>query len=105
MPWPTQSEGRWRSPWYPNAISYGAAHQVREARWLRDPKYWQGHLRTWAANEKPDGVYPSHVTPAGPSGGQYTDWITSTAWDGDLVHPDKAFLAAIVDKLDRKSVV
>ncbi len=99
MQWPTQAEGRWRSPWYPNVISYGAGHQVREARWLRDPKYWEGHLRTWAENEKPDGVYPSHVTPAGPSDGQYTDWITSTAWDGHLVHPDRAFLAAIVDKL------
>ncbi|HEX8201857.1 MAG TPA: hypothetical protein VF590_15380, partial [Isosphaeraceae bacterium] len=99
MKWPTQSEGRWRSPWYPNVISYGAGHQVREARWLRDPKFWQGHLRTWAENEKPDGVYPSHVTPAGPAGGQYTDWITSTAWDGSLVHPDKDFLAQVVDKL------
>ncbi len=99
MQWPTQSEGRWRSTWYPNVISYGAAHQIREARWLRDPKYWEGHLRTWAENAKPDGVYPSHVTPQGPSDGQYTDWITSTAWDGHLVHPDKAFLAQVVDKL------
>jgi hypothetical protein len=101
MKWPTQSEGRWRSTWYPNVISYGAAHQVREARWLRDPKYWQGHLRTWAENEKADGVYPSHVTPQGPAGGQYTDWITSTAWDGHLVQPDLAFLGQVVDKLAR----
>ncbi len=99
MRWPTQSEGRWRSTWYPNAISYGAGHQVREARWLRDPAYWQGHLRTWAENEKGDGVYPSHVLPAGPSNGQYTDWITSTAWDGQLVHPDAQFLSEIVEKL------
>jgi hypothetical protein len=101
MRWPTQSEGRWRSTWYPNVISYGAAHQVREARWLRDPKYWQGHLRTWAENEKSDGVYPSHVTADGPAGGQYTDWISSTAWDGELVHPDQAFLAEVVEKLAR----
>jgi hypothetical protein len=99
MRWPTQSEGRWRSTWYPNVISYGAGHQIREARWLRDPKYWQGHLRTWAENQKADGVYPSHVTPRGPSDGQYTDWITSTAWDGHLVHPDRAFLATVVDRL------
>jgi hypothetical protein len=99
MRWPTQSEGRWRSTWYPNVISYGAGHQIREARWLRDPKYWEGHLRTWAKNEKADGVYPSHITPKGPSDGQYTDWITSTAWDGHLVHPDKAFLAQVVEKL------
>jgi hypothetical protein len=99
MPWPTQSEGRWRSTWYPNVISYGAGHQVREARWLRDPAYWQGHLRTWAENEKSDGVYPSHVLPSGPAGGQYTDWITSTAWEGQLVHPDTRFLSEVVDKL------
>ncbi len=97
--YPTQSEGRWRSAWYPNVISYGAGHQVREARWLRDPRYWQGHLKTWAENEKSDGVYPSHVTPKGPAGGQYTDWITATAWDGQLVHPDDAFLAQVVDQL------
>jgi hypothetical protein len=101
MQWPTQSEGRWRSGWYPNVISYGAGHQVREARWLRDPRYWQGHLRTWVENQKPDGVYPSHVTPAGPSDGKYTDWISSTAWDGHLVHPDVKFLSQIVSKLAR----
>src|SRR5262249_30425361 len=55
--------------------------------------------RTWAENQKPDHVYPSHVTPAGPQQGQYTDWITSTAWDGHLVHPSKECLAEIVDKL------
>ncbi len=99
MKWPTQSEGRWRSNWYPNVISYGAAHQVREARWLRDTSYWQGHVRTWAQNEKPDGIYPSHVTPRGPAGGQYTDWITSAAWEGHLVHPDPAFLAQVADRL------
>jgi len=96
---PTQSEGRWRSTWYPNVISYGAAHQIREARWLREAKYWQGHARTWAENEKPDGVYPSHVTPSGPSSGQYTDWITSAVWEGHLVHPDPGFLVQVVDRL------
>ncbi len=99
MRWKAFSEGRWRSNWYPNVISYGAAHQIREARWLRDPSYWQGHLRTFAENEKPDGVYPSHVRPSGPQGGQYTDWITSAAWDGYLVHRDKPFLAVVADKL------
>ena len=67
---------RWRSTWYPNVISYGAAHQIREARWLRDPKYWRGHLQTWAENPKPDGVYPSHITPAGPAGTNGTNGAT-----------------------------
>jgi len=95
----TQSEGRWRSNWYPNVISYGAGHQIRESRWLRDPKYWRGHLRTWAENERPDGIYPNDIKPTGPDKGLYTDWISSTAWDGHLVHPDKASLAEVVDKL------
>ncbi len=99
MQWPTQSEGRWRSTWYPNVISYGAAHQIREARWLRDRKYWQGQLRTWAENAKADGVYPGHVTAKGPAGSQYADWISSTAWEGQLVHPDDAFLSQVVEKL------
>jgi hypothetical protein len=99
MQWKTQAEGRWRSGWYPNVISYGGGHQVREARWLRDKSYAQGHLRTFAENQKADGVYPSHVKPAGPQGGQYTDWITSSAWDAHLVHPDREFLAAVADKL------
>jgi hypothetical protein len=99
MTWPTQSEGHWRSTWYPNVISYGASHQIREARWLRDAKYSQGHLRTWAENEKPNGVFPGHVTPHGPSGGQYTDWITSAAWEAYLVHPDPPFLAQVADRL------
>ncbi len=99
LKWPTQAEGRWRSTWYPNVISYGAAHQVREARWLRDPKYWRGHLQTWAENQKADHVYPSHIKPEGPQSGQYTDWITSTAWEGHLVHPSRDFLAPLADKL------
>jgi hypothetical protein len=99
MKWPTQSEGRWRSSWYANVISYGAAHQIREARWLADPQYWRGHLRTWAYNAKPDRIYPSHVLPSGPAGGQYTDWISSTGWEGELVHPDRGFLAEVVDRL------
>jgi hypothetical protein len=99
MLWPTQSEGRWRSTWYPHVISYGAGHQVREARWLADPRYAAGHVRTWAYNAKADGVYPSHVTPKGPAGGQYTDWITSTAWDVHLVHPDPGLLSELAEKL------
>ncbi len=97
MKWPCFSEGRWRSGWYPNVISYGAGHQIREARWLRDPKYWMGHLRTFAYNQKPDGVYPNFVRPNEIGKGQYTDWITSTAWDGYLVHPKKQLLEQLAD--------
>lgn len=99
----TFAEGRWTSDWYANVISYGAGHQIREARWLRDPSYAWGHLQTWTDNPRPDGVYPSHVTPKGQRGGQYTDWITSTAWDAYLVHPDRATLGRIADALARNA--
>ncbi len=90
------SEGRWRSGWYSNVISYGAGHQIRESRWLRDPSYAWGHLQTFTENPRPDGIYPSHVTPKGQQGGRYTDWITASAWDAYLVHPDKHLLASVL---------
>lgn len=99
----TFAEGRWRSGWYANVISYGAGHQVREARWLSDPDYAWGHLETFAQNQRPDGIYPSHVTPKGQMGGKYTDWISATAWDAYLVHPDKTRLAASADALARNT--
>lgn len=99
----TFSEGRWTADWYANVISYGAGHQIREARWLRDPSYAWGHLQTWTDNPRPDGIYPSHVTPQGQQGGQYTDWITSQAWETYLVHPDKTLLARIADTLARNA--
>ncbi|HKE00661.1 MAG TPA: hypothetical protein VKE69_06605 [Planctomycetota bacterium] len=86
------AEGRWRSTWYPNVISYGAAHQIREARWLADPSYAWGELLTWIENPRPDGIFPSHVTPAGPQPGQYADWIASTPPEVHAVHPDEELL-------------
>lgn len=95
----TFAEGRWHSGWYANVISYGAGHQVREARWLRDPEYAWGHLETFTQNQRQDGIYPSHITPRGQMGGKYTDWISATAWDAYLVHPNKKRLAASADAL------
>jgi hypothetical protein len=99
----TFAEGRWTSDWYANVISYGAGHQIDESRWLRDPSYAWGHLQTWTDNPRPDGIYPSHITPKGQQGGQYTDWITSTAWDAYLVHPDRPTLAKVADTLARNA--
>jgi hypothetical protein len=97
------SEGRWTADWYANVISYGAGHQIRESRWLRDPSYAWGHLQTWTDNPRPDGIFPSHVTLKGQQGGQYTDWITATAWDAYLVHPDRTVLARVADTLARNA--
>ncbi len=96
---PTFSAGRWRSAWDSNVLSAAAGHQIREARWLRDPKFWRGHLQTWAENARPDGVYPGQITPAGPGDGQAADWITATAWDGHLVHPSREALAPLISTL------
>jgi len=86
------AEGRWTSSWYANMISYGAGHQIRETRWLRDPQYVRGIINTWCANAKPDGVFPNYIRPGETGTGQYTDWITSTVWDAHCVQPDAAAL-------------
>lgn len=95
------SEGRWASSWYANMISYGGGHQIREARWLRDPGYVRGIITTWCANEKENGVFPNYIRPHEIGDGQYTDWITSTVWDAHCVHPDKDSLAKWADALRR----
>ncbi len=97
------AEGRWTSDWYANVISYGSAHQVRESRWLRDPSYSWGQLQTWTDNPRPDGIFPSHVPLSGPLEGQYADWITASAWDAYLVHPERATLAGMADVLARNA--
>lgn len=93
------AEGRWNSTWYPNVISYGAAHQAREARWLRDPDYVYGHIRTWAHNAKENGIFPSHITPEGPRHSRYTDWIAHAGWEVFKVGGHRTFLEGVVDAL------
>lgn len=95
------AEGRWNSTWYPNMISYGAGHQIREARWLREPQYVRGIISTWCANPKDDGVFPNYIQPDHIGKGQYTDWIPAAAWDAWCVAPDPALLRQWVGPLAR----
>lgn len=95
------SEGRWTASWYSNIISYGAGHQIREARWLRNPQYVDGIITTWCANEKQNGVFPNFIRPNTIGDGQYTDWITSTVWDAHCVHPNTAKLKEWANALKR----
>lgn len=95
------AEGRWTSTWYPNMISYGAGHQIREIRWLRDPQYVRGFINTWCENEKSDGVFPNFIRPTNIGTGQYTDWITSTVWDAHRVQPDNASLERWAEALKK----
>jgi hypothetical protein len=98
------AEGRWNTTWYPNMISYGGGHQIRETRWLRDPQYVRGIISTWCANEKPNGVFPNFIRPDSIGDGQYTDWITATVWDAHCVAPDldrlRAWKDALVSNMD-----
>lgn len=95
------SEGRWTSDWYANMISYGAGHQIRETRWLRNPVFARDLVSTWCENEKGNGVFPNFIRPDSIGKGQYTDWITSTAWDAWCVAPDLDVLVPWLDALKR----
>ncbi|NUM55025.1 MAG: hypothetical protein HUU46_15365 [Candidatus Hydrogenedentes bacterium] len=95
------AEGRWTASWYSNIISYGAGHQIRETRWLRDPQYVNGIISTWCANAKENGVFPNYIRPNEIGDGQYTDWITSTVWDAYCVHPDAKRLKLWADALKK----
>jgi hypothetical protein len=95
------AEGRWNNTWYPNAISYGAGHQIRECRWLRDPLYARDLLTTWCENERDNGIFPNFIRPDEIGNGQYTDWIASTAWDVHCVAPDLDKLREWADALKR----
>jgi hypothetical protein len=95
------SEGRWASTWYANTISYGAGHQIREARWLRDAQYVRGFISAWCENAKSNGVFPNFIQPNVIGPGQYTDWITSAVWDAHCVHPDEELLRAWAPALKR----
>ena len=95
----TQSQGRWHNSRLAQVLSDSAGHQVREARWLADPRFWSGHLQTFTNNQRPDHVYSKSVNLAGPGPGDSANWITSTSWDGHLVHPDLKLLRSVVEAL------
>lgn len=88
------AEGRWTSSWFPNMISYGAGHQIRELRWLRDPAYVNDIITTWCENIRDDGIFPAYIRPHEDlPNRQYTDWITAAVYDACCVHPDGELLA------------
>lgn len=70
---PTFSEGRWRSSWYTNIISYGAPHIIRETRWLHSKKYYQGYILNFAENINENGIYRNFVAPFLLGDGYYTE--------------------------------
>ncbi len=83
-------------------ISYSAQCHIRELRWLDDPEQARGVLRTFFANQKPDGslhgrIYFNHLTG--------TDFYHANWGDAlmalDAVAPDEDFLSELYPALTR----
>ncbi|MEP7384253.1 MAG: trehalase family glycosidase, partial [Gemmatimonadota bacterium] len=97
--WPTVCEG---IGFFHEPITYSAQCHVRELRWLRDPSYARGVLRTIFDHQKPDGalngrVYVNHL--------QGTDFYHANWGDAllalDAVRPDDAFVTELYPALAR----
>jgi hypothetical protein len=83
-------------------IAYSAPCHMRELRWLGDPEWARGVLRTFLDHQKPDGSFHGRI---------YADHLEGTDfyhadWGGalealDAVHPDPAFLAEVYPGLAR----
>jgi len=82
---------------FPRLITFSAPHIVMETRWLADPKYARGVVRTLLANAAEDGSFRSVRVDKVSS--FYTNWTTATAWDLHMVHPDTSFLSESVEGL------
>ncbi len=68
-----------------NAISAPAALQLREGRWLRNPRYMTEYVKYWFS----PGVNPRH----------YSFWIADAVWDVYRVHHDRSFIADVLQDL------
>jgi hypothetical protein len=84
------------------ATALGAPCHAREMRWLDDPAYARGALRTILARQRPDGSLPAWVG-AGADGG---DGGGAGDWGGallavDAVAPDDALVAELYPGLAR----
>ena len=95
---------RWNSEIGANVISSVANFQIREARWLRDSSYVWGHLQTWTENQRPDGLFPTHITHKGQQGGKFAENIGSSAWDAYLVQPNKPLLEKVANSVARNAL-
>jgi mannosylglycerate hydrolase MGH1-like protein len=98
-PYPAVTEG---IGYFHVPISYSAQCHLRELRWLPDPAWARGVLRTFLHHQRADGALPGRV---------YADHLEGTDfyhadWGGalealDAVHPDPAFLAEVFPGLAR----
>src|SRR6478735_1367986 len=70
------------------AISCPAGHQLYEARWLRDPTIARDYSRYWF---RTPGAQPR----------RYSTWLVDAAWAVHRVHPDSAFIKALLPEFVR----
>jgi hypothetical protein len=79
----------------PAALS--APGQVRELRWLRDPEWARGVLRTFTRRQRPDGSLPARVGLLDVDDGRLllADWGDALV-ALDAVHPDDGFLREVL---------
>ena len=68
------------------AISCPAGHQLYEVRWLNDATYARDYARYWF-----------HTPGAEPR--KYSTWLADAIWATHAVHPDKAFITALLPDL------
>lgn len=74
-----------------NLISSALGHHIHESRWLRNPKYLDGILRTWfhGNNGKPLAKLD-----------KYSSWTPASIWDRFLVDGDTTRLVAMLPEME-----
>lgn len=98
-PYPAVTEG---IGYFHVPISYSAQCHLRELRWLPDPTWARGVLRTFLHHQRPDGALPGRVYADHLEGADFyhADW--GGALEAlDAVHPDPAFLTEVYPGLAR----
>ncbi len=73
-----------------NLISCALGHHIYESRWLRDPKYLDGIIRTWYRGN--DGKPMSRMM-------KYSSWNPDAVYNRYLVTMDEAFLTDLYTDL------
>ena len=76
-------------PWWAGkygAISCAAGHQLSEAQWIRDSRYWEDYAQYWF---KTPGAQPRN----------YSTWIGDAIWNGYKVQYNKSLVASLKNEL------
>ena len=83
---------------FPRLIAFSSPHIISEVRWLRDWRYAFGQVRNHGLNADDEHKFFVSARING-KGGQYNNWIVKSAWEAFWVHPDRAWLEEVIDRL------